>query len=333
MKKKGKGIALIYYPTGFAGGGDNTQAFIKMKPDGGADLFLGSCDLGQGIKTIACQILSDEIGVPYEHIVIHNRTTDDTALCFGTFASRVTYYAGNAIKSAAADVRKQMFEFAAPELKVSPDELEVADGKIFSTKDPSVCMNICDLAAMVSWGIGRPIIGKGYFAVARKHTIDEERGLIDVITTLSYGATYAEVEVDTETGEVELLNLENVFDSGKTINPMLANGQVDGGIVMAIGSTFSEDCYPYYPTDDFKPKTFSDYVMPTALDVPHMHSEVVEFPSANGPYGAKGFGEMTTNSVSPAIVNAIHDAIDVWIDGLPVSPEKILIALDSKGNK
>jgi CO/xanthine dehydrogenase Mo-binding subunit len=123
----------------------------------------------------------------------------------------------------------------------------------------------------------------------------------------------------------------NVYDSGKTINPLLASGQIDGGVVMGIGSTFSEDCNPYYPTDDFKPKNFSDYVIPTAMDVPPMHSEIVEFPSAGGPYGAKGFGEMTTNSVSPAIVNAIHDAVGIWIDDIPVTPEKILRALDSKG--
>jgi CO/xanthine dehydrogenase Mo-binding subunit len=296
-----------------------------------SDIFIGSCDIGQGIKTIACQILSDEIGVPYEQIVIHNRTTDDTGICFGTFASRVTYYAGNAIRDAAADVRKQMFEFAAPVLKVSPDQLSVKDGKVFATNDPSIFMNISDLAAMVNWGMGRPIIGKGYFAVALKPILDEERGLIDVITTLAYGASCAEVEVDTETGEVELLHMENVYDSGKTINPLLASGQIDGGVVMGIGSTFSEDCNPYYPTDDFKPKNFSDYVIPTAMDVPPMHSEIVEFPSAGGPYGAKGFGEMTTNSVSPAIVNAIHDAVGIWIDDIPVTPEKILRALDSKG--
>lgn len=331
MKKRGKGIALIYYPTGMAGGGDTTQAFIKVKPDGGADLFLGSCELGQGIKTVACQILSDELGVPYDQIVLHNSTTDDTGICMGTFASRVTYYAGNAIKLAAQDTKSQLFELAAPDLGVTPAELSAKDGKIYVTSDPDKCMTIADFAGKYIFGMGKIILGKGYFWKKPAEVMDAENGQIDVLTTLAYGATMAEVEVDTETGEVEVLKFDNVFDVGKAINPLLIEGQFDGGLVMGIGATLMENVNPAYPGDAFKPKTMGDYVMPTTMDVPPMNSVAVEFPSANGPYGAKGIGEMTANTASPAITNAIYDAIGVWIDDMPVTPEKILRALDAKG--
>lgn len=330
MKKRGKGIALIYYPTGMAGGGDTTQAFVKVKPDGGADLFLGSCELGQGIKTVACQILSDELGIPYEQIVLHNASTDDTGICMGTFASRVTYYAGNAIKIAAQDTKKQLFELAGPELGVTPDQLSASDGKIFISSDPKKSITIADLAGKHIFGMGKLVLGKGYFWKEPAQVLDAENGQIDVITTLAYGATMAEVEVDTETGEVEVLKLDNVFDVGKAINPLLINGQFDGGLVMGIGATLMENVNPAYPGDKFKPKTLGDYILPTAMDIPEMNSVIMEFPSANGPYGAKGVGEMTANTASPAITNAIYDAIGVWIDDMPVSPEKILRALEAK---
>lgn len=329
MKKRGKGISLIYYPTGMAGGGDTTQAFVKVKPDGGADLFLGCRELGQGFKTIACQILSDELGIPFDKIVIHNNSTDDTGVCTGSFASRVTYFAGNAIKAAAADARRQLFEYAAAELGVAVDELSLAEDKIFVTTDPSKSKTIAEIASDANWKMGRIILGKGYFWKEPAEVLDAENGQINIITTIAYGASLAEVEVDTETGHVEILQLINVFDSGKTINPLLAEGQIDGGVVMGIGSTLMEDANPFYPTDRLKPKTLGDYVIPTAMDVPSMKSVLVEFPSANGPYGVKGIGEMTANTVSPAVSNAIYDAIGIWINDMPVTPEKILKALDA----
>jgi CO/xanthine dehydrogenase Mo-binding subunit len=330
MKKRGKGVALIYYPTGMAGGGDTTQAFVKIKPDGGADLFLGSCEIGQGIKTVACQILSDELGIPYDQIVLHNSSTDDTGICTGTFASRVTYFAGNAVRAAAADARQQLFEYAALELGVTPSELSLQDNKIVVANEPNKSMTIAEIAGKVNWTMGKLILGKGNFWKEPGRIIDAENGQIDVITTLAYGATLAEVEVDTETGQVEVLKLTNVFDTGKTINPLLAEGQIDGGVVMGIGSTLMENANPYYPTDNLKPKTLGDYIIPTTMDVPPMQSFIVEYPSANGPYGAKGIGEMTANTASPAIANAIYDAIGVWINDIPVTPEKILKALESQ---
>lgn len=333
MKKFGWGISLIYYPTGLAGGGDTTQAFVKLKADGGADLFLASNDLGQGVRTVAMQILSEETGIPMDQIVIHSRTTDETPICSGTFASRCTFFAGNAVKNAGQDLRRQMCEHAAPMLGVTPEALSFEDGKIFVTEDPEKKMLIAELAGAVIWGAGAPLIGKGYHAKEPARVIDAEKGQLDVITALAYGATLAELTVDTETGEVDIQKLYNVYDAGKVINPMLAEAQINGGVVMAVGSSLSENIYPDYPTDKWRPKAYSEYYVPTAMDLPPMESVLVEYPSRDGPYGAKGIGEMTTNSASPAILNAIHDAIGVWICDAPATPERILKALAEKEEK
>jgi len=331
MKKRGKGVALIYYPIGLAGGGETSQAFVKIKPDGGADLFIGSSELGQGCKTVAVQILSDELGIPAEKIVIHNKSTDDCGICTGSFSSRVTYFMGNAVLRAAKEARDQLFEYAVAELGVSADELSVGDGKIFVTNDPQKSVNIGDIASKANFGEGKMIMGKGHFFKEPFGAIDEN-GQFGVDFTIAYGASVAEVEVDTTTGEVDVLKMYNVFDTGKTINPMLALGQVNGGVMMGIGSTLMEDISPYYPSTDFAPKTFSEYMIPTASDMPELISDLIEIPVPNGPYGAKGIGEMTANTASPAIVNAIYDAVNVWVTDMPVTPEKVLAALRAKNN-
>jgi len=134
--------------------------------------------------------------------------------------------------------------------------------------------------------------------------------------------------VDTETGEVKVLKLVSAYDCGKAINPMLVEGQIDGGAAGGLGSALMEELHPYYPTLDHHPTGFFSYMIPTAKDVPDLDAVIVEMGSRTGPYGAKGIGEMTANSQAPAIINAIHDAIGVWMTDLPATSEKVLRALE-----
>jgi CO/xanthine dehydrogenase Mo-binding subunit len=341
MKKRGVGISLVFYPVGMFGGGDTTQAVIKLKPDGGADLFVGTCDIGQGVRTILAQIVSQELGIPFDQIVIHNQDTDVAGICTGTFASRGTYFAGNAVKNAAADAREKLLALAEESLGVPPEYMTVGDGQIsVSASCPlnvvrgggceKTSVAIADICAKTNWQMGQIIVGVGYFWKQPSTFVDEENGQIDPLNTISYGASMAEVEVDTLTGEVDILKMVNVFDVGKVLNPLQTRGQIDGGMVMGIGATMMEDLFPNYPSIEQKPNTLADYIIPTAADVPEMESYICEFPSTKGPYGAKGLGEMTNNTASPAIVSAIHDAVGIWINNMPVSPEKILRALDEK---
>jgi CO/xanthine dehydrogenase Mo-binding subunit len=145
---------------------------------------------------------------------------------------------------------------------------------------------------------------------------------------MAYSATVTEVEVDTETGQVQVLKLVSAFDCGKAINPMLVEGQIEGGSAAGLGSALMEELHPYYPSLDHYPTGFFSYMFPTIKDVPPLESVIIEMPSQTGPYGAKGVGEMTANSQAPAIINAIHDAVGVWITDLPASTEKILRTLE-----
>lgn len=332
MKKRGIGLAAACYPTGMSGGGDSTQAIVKVKPDGCVDLIVGSVDIGQGCKTVLAQMAAEVLGVGYDQVTVLNQDTDTCPICFGTFASRVTFVAGNAVIKAAQEAKSILLEVAAGDLEASPDELEAAEGKIFVKENPERSVPIADVAGKANFALRKLVVGRGHY-MRDPSRPDPETGKTDPFATLAWAATLAEVEVDTETGEVEVIKLTNSYDVGKAINPLLVEGQIDGGAVMGVGAALMEQLHPYYPSLEWQPETLGDYVIPTAVDAPELQSEIIECASTNGPFGAKGIGEMTANNPSPAIVNAIYDAVGVWIDDLPVTPEKVLRALEEKPQK
>ena len=163
-----------------------------------------------------------------------------------------------------------------------------------------------------------------------KSDVDPETGKMDPDSTEAHACTVAEVEVDTETGEVAVLSLKSAYEIGRQVNPALVDGQIRGGSVMGMAHALYESTQPYYPLVDHMPAGFSEYVLPGPMELPEIESVVLEYPSANGPYGVKGLGEMTANSPIPAIANAITDAIGVRITEIPITPEKILRALEEQ---
>ncbi len=330
MKKRGVGVAASHFPTGVAGGGDVTQAILKVNPDGAADLIVSCVDLGQGAKTVLAQIAAEELGIPYQRVHVNNQGTDTGPLCFGSFASRLTYAAGNAVIEAAREARSILFEVAAPALQASSEELSAAEGRIFVRDDPDRSVAFDDMASTAVL-MKKMIVGHGLFSRDRSLP-DPETGACDHFCTLAWGSTLAEVEVDTETGEVQVLKLVSAFDAGKAINPLLLEGQIEGGTIMGMGAALMENLYPRYPSMDGQPSNLNTYVIPTAPDIPEqMEAVIVECASSGGPYGAKGVGEMTASVASPAILGAIHDAVGVWIDEIPVTPERLLRALEEQG--
>jgi CO/xanthine dehydrogenase Mo-binding subunit len=326
-KKRGKGIAAVWYSTGMSGGGDPSQVVIKMRPDGSVDVLIGSVDIGQGARTIVRQIAAQELGVPIDKVNVTAVDSDSSPLDTGTFASRVTHQTGNATLEAARETRQVLFEVAAAQLGVTPEQLEAKDDRIVVRGFPEQAIPIADVAGRATWEERRIIAGRGAFGwpVAQ---VDPDTGEGEPLHNMAYGATVTEVEVDTETGEVKVLKLVSAYDCGKAINPMLVEGQIDGGAAMGVGSALMEELHPYYPTLDHHPTGFFSYMIPTARDIPELDAVIVEMGSKTGPYGAKGIGEMTANSQAPAIINAIHDAIGVWITDLPATSEKVLRALE-----
>jgi CO/xanthine dehydrogenase Mo-binding subunit len=153
---------------------------------------------------------------------------------------------------------------------------------------------------------------------------------MDPDSTEAHACTVAEVEVDTETGEVTVLSLKSAYEIGQQVNPALVEGQIVGGSFMGMAHALYETTAPYYPSPEHTPGGFSDYLLPGPAELPLIESVVLEYPSSNGPFGVKGIGEMTANSPIPAVVNAVNNALGVRITSLPVTPEKILRALEEK---
>jgi CO/xanthine dehydrogenase Mo-binding subunit len=246
----------------------------------------------------------------------------------GTFASRATHRVGNAVIQAAEEARGIMLEIAADELGVTPDVLETdGQGFVRVKDDPETAIFIVDLALAAHFKYGKTIAGRGIF-MKPKSDVVPETGEMDPDSTEAHACTVAEVEVDTETGEVTVLSIKSAYEVGRQINPALVEGQIQGGSFMGMSHALYETTAPYYPSVDHPPRGFSDYVIPGVTELPKIESVVLEYPSSNGPFGVKGVGEMTANSPIPAIVNAIYNACGVRITELPVTPEKVLRGLE-----
>jgi CO/xanthine dehydrogenase Mo-binding subunit len=327
---RGTGIAAVNYPTGMNLGGDPTQALVHATTSGSFNVALSSVDLGQGLRTVVAQIAAETLGVEYDQIVIDTADTDTGPHCMGTFASRGTHRVGNAVRAAALEARDAVLQLASEELEVAVDDLVLdGHGTVSVAGSPTRTLSIADLASRAQFQYGRTISGRGAFMKPRSD-VDPETGAMDPDSTQAYACTVAEVEVDTETGEVTVLAIRSAYEVGCQVNPALVRGQIVGGAWMGMSHALYETTEPYYPRRDHSPKDFAEYLMPGPAEMPEIECVVLEVPSANGPYGVKGVGEMTANSPIPAIVNAIHDACGVRIDTLPVTPEAILRALDAK---
>ncbi len=329
-KVKGTGMAAVNYPTGMNLGGDPSQALIHATTTGTFVISLSSTDLGQGLKTVLAQIGADALGVPVDNVMIDTADTDTGPHCMGTFASRATHRVGNAIIVAAQEARQVMLEVAAEELEVSPEDLETdGQGNVRVVGAPSRSIDLVSLALAAHFKYAKTISGRGMF-MKPKSEVDPETGAMDPDSTEAHACTVAEVEVDTETGEVKVLSIKSAYEVGRQVNPALVKGQITGGSLMGMSHALMETTAPYYPAIDHSPGSFSDYIIPGPADVPVIDCIVLEYPSSNGPFGVKGVGEMTANSPIPAIVNAIYNAVGVRITELPVTPEKVLRGIEEK---
>jgi len=327
---RGRGIAAVNYPTGMNLGGDPSQALVHATTMGSFVVSLSAVDLGQGLKTVIRQIAAETLGVPVETVIIDTADTDTGPHDMGTFASRATHRVGNAVIRAATEAREAMLAIAADELEAAPGDLELdGEGSIRVKGSPQRSISVSDLALAAHFKHGRGIAGRGMW-MKPKSEVDPETGAMDPDSTEAHACTIADVEVDTETGQVTVLAIRSAYEVGRAVNPALVEGQIVGGAWMGMSHALYETTQPYYPAPDHAARDFSTYLMPGPADLPEIESVVLEIPSSNGPYGVKGVGEMTANSPIPAIANAVHDAIGVRIDELPITPEAVLRALDSK---
>jgi xanthine dehydrogenase molybdenum-binding subunit len=318
-KRRGYGFAAYTYGSGAAPyAQETTAATVKLNDDGSATLMLGSAEIGQGLETAFAQICAQELGVKYEDVVVFpGVNTDICPYDAGTYATRQTYIGGYAVKMAAEDAKQQIFKVAAEMLETTPDLLEAGGGEIWISGQESKRVSFYEVAQKLHYGRNPyQIIGKG------------TRNAVG--NAPSFGAQFAEVEVDIETGNIEILRIVAAHDVGKIINPTTIEGQVDGGVAQGIGYALTEELKYDPETGEVLNASLRDYKLPIAASIPNIDYVFVETMEPTGPFGAKGIGEPATIPTAGAIANAVCDAIGIDINSIPITAEKVLSAINSK---
>jgi CO/xanthine dehydrogenase Mo-binding subunit len=318
----------MWYPIGFTVMANPSAATVKVNTDGTATLLTGTVETGQGALTVLGQIAAETLGISTDDVHVVSGDTDTTPMDTGAIASRTTYVTGNAIVRAAEAARDLLFEAAAPLLGVKPDQLEARDKQIQVLGFPSKSLPISEVALHAETNVGRPAIGSSSYNPPTV-PMDPETGQGKPFNTYVYATQIAEVEVDDETGEVQVLRIVAVHDCGTPINPMLVEGQIQGGISMGVGYALEEEILFDKEGKQINPN-LTNYIMPTSLDMPEIEVELVDNYDPTGPFGAKGAGEPTAVPTAACILNAIYDAVGVRITSLPATAEKVMMAILDK---
>jgi CO/xanthine dehydrogenase Mo-binding subunit len=305
---------------------DGCGGTVKVDDFGHVTLITGSTEIGQGSETILAQIVAETLGARIDDVSVFNSDTDVKPWDVGVHASRTTFIAGNAAYLAALDARNQIFETAAQMLQAPAADLIAADGmiRVLSEPERAVALDRAVRQRHFQQG-GQVVIGEGWY--------DPPTELVDKVTykgnisaAYGFGAQMAEVEVDTETGVVRVLRLVCANDVGRAINPMAVEGQIEGGAQMGLGYALTEELL--VREGRVLNPDFLDYRLFTAADMPAIETIIIETDDPGGPFGAKGVGEMGGTPTAAAIANAVYDAIGVRLTELPMTPERVLAALE-----
>jgi CO/xanthine dehydrogenase Mo-binding subunit len=310
------------------GNWDGSTVVVKVNEDGRAVVHCAEGDMGQGAMTMLAQVVAHELDLPIEHVHVVAPDTDAAPYCIGSLASRVTIVSGNAAIVAARRARDTLLEAAGALLQAAPEDLELAAGTVRLKRDHARSRRLAEVVRQHIWRHG----GEG---VQVSGTWDAQTQMFDqdlmgnIAPGYSFAAQAVEVEVDTQTGQVRLLQSFVSDDCGKALNPMAVHGQSNGAAAQAVGWTLYEQMR--FEGGRLVNGNFADYTMPTAESLPEMRSGIVESIEPNGPYGAKGASETAILPGAAAIANAVHHATGVRIHDLPITPEKVLAALARQG--
>jgi len=334
-KARGMGIASLIH----VGGGakiyrsDGCATSIKIDDEGWVDVFSGSQDIGQGLDTVIRQIVAEVLGLKADKVNVHVGDTDACGWDAGCHASRSTFVAGNSAKACAEIVRAQMIANFAAQLEVSEDAIDIKGGMVLAqVEDPDKQQTKVEKLLRKAHMAGRGntmFMASNFWEPNNKLLAGDFHGNFSMAYT--YGVHAAEVEVDTETGQVEIVNYVAAHDIGRAINPMLLDGQAYGGIMQGIGYALTEEML--FDKGRLLNPNFRDYKILTCLDMVPVEPLIVETIDPEGPFGAKGVGEPGLVPVAPAIANAIYDAVGIRLRKLPMTPDRVLEALWAKTGK
>jgi len=319
VKRRGIGMASTIYGVGLGAGGQHLEksgSFVQIEPDGSVLVAVGNTEMGQGASTVLPQIASEALGAPYELVELMETDTSRVPDSGPTVASRTTVMSGTSILNACSQIRKGIDETVRRLLKakgtvVSENGFYRIGKKKVSYKD----------AIARAWADRVHLTAQGWFRVEGT-TFGEKDGQGDPYFVYTYSTMIAEVEVDTETGQVEVLNFVSAHDIGKAINPQQSEGQIQGGGLQGIGYALMENLV--VDNGIMLNPNFTGYIIPTSVDAPPIKPVIVEEKYPAGPYGAKGLGEPPLIAAAPAVVNAVYNATGIRVKNLPVLPERII---------
>ena len=307
------------------------SAIVRLNHDGTATLYNGAVEFGQGTDTILCQIVAEELGLEVNDVTLISNDSELCPMDYNNWLSGGAKVTGEAVRRAAFDVRKQLIECAAIALETKTEELELKERHVYVKGEPERKMAFDEL---IRYSIqkhgGDPIIGKGFVKAVPEAEFypSISKGQGRFTDAFAFSATAAEVEIDRETGRVKVLKLVVADDCGFELNTINVQGQLESQAIMGLGDTLFEEVI--IEEGKVTNPTLAEYKIPGTTDIPEIETISVQTIDPSGPYGAKEVGEFARGSVPPAIANAIFDAIGVRIYSLPITPDKILEALNNK---
>jgi xanthine dehydrogenase YagR molybdenum-binding subunit len=316
-KRRGIGMASFVAYQGAGIRPYNAFADVEISYDGTIDLRIGVVDIGGGQKTVFNMIAAEELGVKVEDVNVIYGDTQNTPYAPACHGSRCTAEVGPAVLQAAAEARQKLFEIVAPDLKVRAEELRSSNGEIYVKSNPSLSISFKTACSKID--PDQPIRGSG----SRAPNPDSP-------VVGAFGAQAVDLEVDLETGEVNILKVAAAHEFGKAINPKLCLSQILGGVLFGVGYALTEEGLYDPKTGKMLNTNLGQYRMTTSLDYPHVENLIVEGEEPYFAYSAKGGGENANTPLAAAIRNALYNAAGIWLNDLPMTPDKILKAFSEK---
>ncbi|MFI5371645.1 MAG: xanthine dehydrogenase family protein molybdopterin-binding subunit [Candidatus Eisenbacteria bacterium] len=305
--RRGIGLALAHHGAGFTGSGEvklDSLAALDLTPDGHPRVLAANTEIGQGTITVFSQLVGEALGVPPEWVVIEPPDTDRVPDSGPTVASRTVMIVGGLLERCALGMREKLELFAEKPIGGAAEFRRVAR-RWLAERGPLRVERRYQKPAAISW--------------------DEEHYRGDAYGVFTYAACCVEVEVDLDTGETHVLDVTTAQEFGRAIHPVLAAGQIEGGTLQALGWALLEEVR--WKDGRVWNAQLTNYIIPTSADAPPIHTVIVENPYSGGPQGAKGVGELPMDVPAPAVVAAIHHATGVWLDEIPITPERLLRAM------
>jgi len=310
--------------------GEFSSIGLKMFIDGQATVYKGSSDTGTWANTAIKQIVAEELDIPLEKIRMISNDTELTPQSLGSFASRVCFEDGNAAKKAAIQLRNYLLESASLFLKVPIEDLIAINGRIFAKNQKNLSIAYGDAVFHSSRCVGHTLTSSYQYNPPTERLTPE--GYANVSGAYSFSVQIAEVVVDVKTGVVKVEKITVAQDVGRAINPTAVEGQIEGAVIQGIGYALMEELITNEKGKIIS-NCFEKYMMPTSMDIPEIKLNIIETIDPEGPFGAKGAGEIGLNNTAPAIINAIYDAIGIRFHNIPIKSEDVYFALIKKKEK